>query len=322
LSADLFSLAAPADEPLVELRHGARRVLLAPHVGGAVAAFYETRGADVIHWLRPATDAMLAAHNALGMASFPLLPYCNRIRDARFDFAGEQVDLSGDGNRFPHALHGNAWRRPWRVGETDEASATLHFQHRPSDEAAHHWPFAFDATQHVSLDADALRVTMTLRNLADRPMPFGIGHHPYFPRTANTVVRAQVDAMWHGTPDPLPTHLAAHGSVDALKSPEGLSADAFDLDNHFVGWNRTATIAWPDEGRSVTLSAEAPFDFMVIYAPKILPDELCVEPVSNVADWINLDAAHAQKGGGVLQPGETIRAAFALTTRRVEQQKT
>ncbi|KND61973.1 aldose epimerase family protein [Candidatus Burkholderia verschuerenii] len=317
MSADLFSLAAPAGEPLVELRHGARRVLLAPHVGGAVAAFYETRGADVIHWLRPATEAMLAAHNALGMASFPLLPYCNRIRDARFVFDGEPVDLSDDGNRFPHALHGNAWRRPWRVGESTETRATLHFQHALSDEAGHRWPFAFEASQEIVLDADALHIAMTLRNLADRPMPFGIGHHPYFPRTANTFVHAHVDEMWHGTPDPLPTHLAAHGSVEALKSPQGLSADAFDLDNHFVGWNRAVTIAWPDEHRAVTLSAGAPFDFMVIYAPKQLPDELCVEPVSNVADWINLDVARAQKGGGVLQPGETIRAAFALTTQRV-----
>jgi aldose 1-epimerase len=314
LSADLFSLAAPAGEPLLELRHGARRVLLAPHVGGAIAAFYETRDDRVIHWLRPATGEMLAAHDALGMASFPLLPYCNRIRDARFDFDGERVDLSRDGNRFPHALHGNAWRRPWRVGDVTDASAMLHFHHTPSNAAAHHWPFEFAAMQEISLDADALHVTMTLRNLSDRAMPFGIGHHPYFPRTANTFVHAHVDAMWHGTPDPLPIQVAHHPSVDALNAPSGMRAGEFDLDNHFVGWRRTATIAWPDERRSVTLSAGAPFDFMVIYAPSAFPSLLCVEPVSNIADWINLDGAHAHKGGGVLAAGESVHASFAFTT--------
>jgi aldose 1-epimerase len=317
LSADRFSLAAHSDAPLVELRHGARRVLLAPHIGGSIAAFFETcdsRPGDVVHWLRPATPEMLAARNPLGMASFPLMPYCNRIRDARFTFDGQPVDLTDDGNLFPHALHGNAWRLPWRVGEVSEARAMLHFEHAPSREPAHHWPFAYDATQEIALDAHALHVRLTMRNLSDRPMPFGIGHHPYFPRTRSTVVRAQVDAMWHGTPDPLPLHVGPHPSVDALTSEHGLCADAFDLDNHFVGWKHHATISWPDEARAVTLHADAPFDFMVIYAPANLPALLCVEPVSNVADWVNLDVPRGARGGGVLQPGESVCAAFSLET--------
>jgi aldose 1-epimerase len=315
LSADHFSPADLKDAALIELCDGARRVLIAPHVGGAIAAFYETHDDRVMHWLRPATRAMLAACNPLGMASFPLLPYCNRIRDARFVFDGERIDLSNDGNLFPHALHGNAWRLAWEVGAVSAASARLHLRHTPSNQAARHWPFAYEATQDIALDADALRVSMTLRNLSTRPMPFGIGHHPYFPRSASTFVHAQVDAMWHGTPDPLPTHVAAHPAVDALRSPRGMRAGEFALDNHFIGWNRQATIAWPEEHRSIILEASEPFDFMVIYAPKDFPDLLCVEPVSNVADWANLEVDRAKKGGGVLAPGETMRASFTLTTR-------
>lgn len=308
-------MASGPDAPLIELRHGARRVLLAPHVGGAIAAFFETRGDRVIHWLRPATPDALAARNPLGMASFALLPYCNRIRDARFTFDGTLVDLSDDGNTFPHALHGNAWRLPWEAGDVSEAAATLRLRHEPSREAAHHWPFAYEAEQQIALDADSLKVTISMRNLSDRPMPFGIGHHPYFPRESATFVHANVAAMWHASPDPLPTHLGAHASVDALASERGMAADAFDLDNHFTGWTRTATIAWPDERRSVELNAGAPFDFMVIYAPTFDPSQLCVEPVSNVADWVNLDVDATSKGGGVLQPGESISAGFTLTTR-------
>ncbi|SAK45970.1 aldose 1-epimerase [Caballeronia ptereochthonis] len=305
--------AAPSDQ-LVELRHGERRVLLAPAVGGAIAAFDETHGERVIDWLRPATPAALAARDPLGMASFPLLPYCNRIRDARFVFDGALVDLSGDGNGFAHALHGNAWRLPWRVGDTSKSRARLHLRHEPSREAAHHWPFAYEATQDIALDADALAVTMSARNLSDRPMPFGMGHHPYYPRTRNTRIHARVAAMWHSTPDLLPTHAGPHACVDAMASVEGMSADAFDLDNNFAGWSRAATIAWPDEGRSIMLDAETPFDHLVVYAPASHPGLLCVEPVSNVADWINLDVDRAMKGGAVLQPGESVSARFAWTT--------
>ena len=309
--------AADADT-LVELRHGARRVLLAPHIGGAIAAFDETRDGRVIDWLRPATSAALAARDPLGMASFPLLPYCNRIRDARFTFDGAQVDLSGDGNAFAHALHGNAWRLPWRVKDMSEACACLQFLHEPSNEAAHRWPFAYEATQDIALDADRLTVTISARNLSDRPMPFGMGHHPYYPRTRATRIRARVAAMWHSTPDLLPTHAGPHPCVDAMASDEGMSADAFDLDNNFAGWARRATIAWPDEGRSITLEADTPFDHMVVYAPAAHPELLCVEPVSNVADWINLDVDRAMKGGVVLRQGESFSATFAWTTR-IEQ---
>jgi aldose 1-epimerase len=118
LAADDAFRIALNDAALIELRFEDRRVLLAPHVGGAIAAFYDliSGGNDVLHWLRPASADALAAGNPLGMASFPLLPYCNRLRDARFAFDGREVDLSADGNAFDHALHGHAWRRPWRVG--------------------------------------------------------------------------------------------------------------------------------------------------------------------------------------------------------------
>ncbi|SAL05866.1 aldose 1-epimerase [Caballeronia calidae] len=308
-------MSAAASATRVELRHGARRVLLAPEVGGAIAAFDETRDGRSIDWLRPATPAALAARDPLGMASFPLLPYCNRIRDARFMFEGAIIDLSGDGNAFPHALHGNAWRLPWRVEEVSASRARLHLLHEPSREAAHHWPFAYEATQDIALDAHTLTVTMSARNLSDRPMPFGMGHHPYYPRTRNTRVHARVDAMWHCSPDLLPTHAGPHPCVDAMASREGLSADAFDLDNNFAGWSHTATIAWPDERRAITLHADSPFDHMVVYAPASHPDLLCVEPVSNVADWVNLNVDRALKGGAVLKAGESVIATFAWTTR-------
>jgi aldose 1-epimerase len=326
---DAFRIALD-DAALIELRFEDRRVLLAPHVGGAIAAFYDLpdggnggngggSGRGALHWLRPASADALAACNPLGMASFPLLPYCNRLRDARFAFDGREVDLSADGNAFDHALHGHAWRRPWRVGLVSSNRVELHLNHEPSSEPAHHWPYRYEATQRFELDDSGLFVTMSIRNLADQPMPFGMGHHPYYPRTPATRIHTNVRAMWHATPDLLPTSLAAHPCVDALASPEGLSADAYDLDNNFAGWSRSATIDWPDEHRSVTLCADAPFDHMVLFAPSAHPDQLCVEPVTNTVDFLNLDAPREDIGGGVLMPGETMQARFGWMPRESAQ---
>jgi aldose 1-epimerase len=302
-----------ADDPaLSELRAGNRRALIAPQIGGAIAAFYDLGERDErIHWLRPASPEALAARNPLGMASFPLLPYCNRLRDARFVFNGETVDLSGDGNAFDHALHGHAWRRPWKVVTVSANAVELSLTHEPGDQPAHHWPYAYEATQRIQLtDAGDLQVTLSLHNLADEPMPFGMGHHPYYPRTPSTRIHTGVRAMWHATQDLLPTVLAAHESVEMLASDEGMAADAFDLDNNFAGWSRSATIEWPDENRSVTLTADTTFGHMVLYAPAAHPDLLCVEPVSNTVDFLNLNVAQEDIGGGVLQPGERVQASF------------
>ncbi|MCC8393462.1 aldose 1-epimerase [Paraburkholderia sp. MMS20-SJTR3] len=309
------------DDPAIVARTiavsaGPLRAVLAPDVGGALAAFYEVTPAGPLHWLRPATADAFAQRDPLQMASFPLFPYCNRIRDARFEFDGRAIDLAGNDPRFAHALHGNAWRQPWRVGAHSESSLDLHFEHEPDARVRGDWPFRYRARQRIELRDGGLRITMWAQNLDDRPMPFGMGHHPYYPRTQATRVHADVQAMWHADAAVLPTHLGPHPAVDALRA--GMSPDAFDLDNNFANWTREATIAWPDERRSLTMRADAPFDHMVVFAPANDP-QLCVEPVTNTTDCFNTfgeAGLREQVGGCVLQPGEEIEAALTWTPRR------
>ncbi|ALL63371.1 aldose epimerase family protein [Paraburkholderia caribensis MBA4] len=308
------------DPSLVVLASGDTTLVVAPEVGGSIAAYFdvvrEPTSQRVLHWLRPATRAALASRDPLRMASFPLFPYCNRIRDARFEFGGRTVDLGGDGNGYAHALHGHAWRRPWRIGARTATSVELHFEHVPDADAPGDWPFRYRAIQRIELLGDALRVTLAVQSLSKSPMPFGMGHHPYYPRTSNTVITAHVEAMWHADAQVLPTHLGPHGAVDALRC--GMSADAFELDNNFSGWTRSATIAWPDERRSVSLTAAAPFDHLVVFAPAN-DAQLCVEPVTNTTDCFNAnanDGARERAGYRVLQPGETLSAELNWTPRR------
>lgn len=311
---ELAWLDDPAIAPtLVTLSAGALRVVVAPELGGALAAFYEVTPAGLQHWLRPATTAAFELRDPLRMASFPLFPYCNRIRDARFEFDGVTVDLSGNDPRFAHALHGNAWRRPWTVGARTASSVELHFEHVPDARVPGDWPFRYRASQRIELIDGALGITLSARNLADVPMPFGMGHHPYYPRTAATRVHADVQAMWHADADVLPTRLGPHPAVDALR--EGMSPDAFDLDNNFANWSREATIAWPDEHRQLTLTADAPFDHMVIFAPAN-DTQLCVEPVTNTTDCFNTVGSREHVGGCVLQPAEEMSASLRWTPQR------
>ena len=302
------------DPSLIALRSGRAELRVAPQVGGSIAAYYERTGEGLLHWLRPATRAALAARDPLQMASFPLFPYCNRIRNARFEFDGRPINLAGDGNTFAHALHGHAWRRAWQVGARTASSVQLDLDHTPDPRVTGDWPFRYSARQQIELIGDALHVTLSARNLDDGPMPFGMGHHPYYPRTRDTRVTASVAAMWHADPAVLPTHLGAHPAVEALR--EGMLADAFDLDNNFTGWGREAVIAWPEERREVTLIADAKFGQMVVFAPAS-EALLCVEPVSNTTDCFNLSSETREHVGGcVLMPGEEISGVLKWVPAR------
>ncbi|HZF22715.1 MAG TPA: aldose 1-epimerase, partial [Burkholderiales bacterium] len=54
------------------------------------------------------------------------------------------------------------------------------------------------------------------------------------------------------------------------------------------------------------MSAEPPLSYLVVYTPPSR-EFVCVEPVSNTVDWLNLGHLEtAQIGGMVLSPGATI----------------
>ena len=142
-------------------------------------------------------------------------------------------------------------------------------------------------------------------------MPAGLGWHPYFPRTPHTTITAGVRAMWLTDGEMMPTALAAEPPVAALE--RGVAADAVALDNCFTGWSGRAVIEWPELGARLTMTAEAPLDFLVVYTPPRRP-YFCVEPVSHMTDAVNQAATgRADAGLRVLEPGELVRAAITLT---------
>ncbi|HYG91141.1 MAG TPA: aldose 1-epimerase [Azospirillum sp.] len=291
---------------VVTISAGPLTLGVAPEVGGSIARFSGVHRGQAIDWLRPATPEALAARDPLGMASFPLIPFCNRVRDGRFSFNGTEVRLPANYAASRHAIHGHAWQRPWAVVEHGPSMLTLGFEHRPDD-----WPFAYTARQTFELTAEELTVRLAVINRGTTAMPLGLGHHPYLPRTPETTVTAQVGAIWSTDTEVMPTRLERTWVTDRLAT--GLRIADADLDNNFTGWDRTATIRWPERDAALRMTADAPLDFMVAYTPSH-EDFFCLEPVGNCTDWPNLvDLGPEQVGGMVLAPGETTEVRFRLT---------
>jgi aldose 1-epimerase len=247
------------------LRAGRLALDLAPQAGGSITRF-AVDGADL---LRPSATAS-GGNNAC----YPLVPFSNRIANGRLAFDGTTVELAPNWPGVRHAMHGDGWARPWTVARSDGRSAELVYEH----DGKQGWPFRYRARQSFRLDERALAVAMSLETLEQRPVPGGIGLHPFFVRDADSALAFKADSVWLADAEVLPTERVAVPAAWDFSRPRPV--DGAPLDNCFSGWEGTASIAWPSRRLRLDLSATEPFRHLVVFVP---PGRnfFCVEPVSH-----------------------------------------
>jgi aldose 1-epimerase len=236
------------------------------------------------------------------LGSFPLVPFSNRIRDGRFDFAGRRHQLPRSFAAVAHPLHGHGWQSAWTLTEHSAACAELLLRH-PADD----WPWRYWARQRFTLDDSGLHHELDLHNDSDEPMPAGVGLHPYFVRSADVRLFAQLPQVWPTDADCLPS--AAVATPAAWDFTAGRRIAELALDHCFSGWDGRAVIDWPTARCRLVIDAAPPLTTLVIYSPAG-GDFFCVEPVSHVTDAINLSQRGVSgTGAAVLLPGQTLHAS-------------
>ena len=292
---------------VIELRAGATRLEVAPEIGGSITRYASERAGRIVDWMRPASPDALAERAPGGMSSFPLVPFSNRIRDARFRFRGRDVQLPQNFRPEPHAIHGHGWRARWTVVERAEARLTVEYRH-----PAGAWPWAYAAQQTFDLDDERLRVRFAVTNEAAEPMPVGFGLHPYFVRTPRALVRADVGPMWEADADVMPIRLVPPPQ-QLLPGGAGLNLDAAPLDNNFTRFGGRAVIEWPEWNARLRVEADPVYACLVVYTPAGR-DFFCVEPATNCIDGFNLaDRGRRDTGLIVLDPGDTAAGDVTFT---------
>jgi aldose 1-epimerase len=104
-----------------------------------------------------------------------LLPWPNRLRNGRWSWAGEELQLPVSSPESPSATHGFVSWQPWTVLAATDSTASVGtvIEARPG------YPFRLVAALDYALAADRLDVTVRVRNLGSVPAPFGAGMHPY-----------------------------------------------------------------------------------------------------------------------------------------------
>ncbi len=283
-----------SDQALLVLRAGELEVELSPSTGGAIRNF--TR---VEHGSRQAVlrECHTGETSVLAAASFPLVPYVNRIREGRFTFRGREVMIAPNMPGDISPLHGQGWLGEWEVESASATAATLRFDHPAAE-----WPWGYEAVQTFTLDSGGLHVQLTCTNRSSTPMPCGLGFHPYFPCTAETVLDTSVACAWEIDQNVLPTaKVPATGRFDLANR----QVCGQDLDHGFGGWGGSATITDVAAGTRVAMSSPNA-RFFQLYSPPS-GDIFVIEPVTHANAALNApESEWAELGMQVLEPGESM----------------
>lgn len=277
---------------MVTLTCGQSVCTIFPEIGGSIGSWL----IDEQPMLRSASDIAVAARNPLGMASFPLVPFSNRIGNAKFEWQGHQHRIRKNFPPERHAIHGIGWTTQWAITAQTEATLTLECQYEVDDE----WPWPFAAKQHFALAEDALQLTLSVENLAPHDVPLGFGHHPYFDSDGASL-QFNADHVWTNANNHLPRVPAS--PVGQFDFSEAATVNGRKLDHCYDGVGTSARIRWDDRRRGVDICHGMPA--ATVYIPPH-SDHFCFEPVSHMNNAINLQ--------NVAAPMHVVASGEAYTT--------
>ena len=276
---------------------------LSPSTGGAISRFAYRGAGDPISILR---ESRTPLENVLEAASFPLVPYVNRIRGGSFTFRGKEIRLAPNMSGDPSPLHGQGWLNPWSVEQADEASALLSYRHEAAE-----WPWAYEARQEFRVDESVLCVSLNCTNTSDEQMPCGLGQHPYFPCGPETRIDTNVTFAWTVDEKVLPVaKVPAAGRYDL--SDRRICGQ--DLDNGFEGWTGRVLMSDPDWPYELELSSPQA-RFFQIYSPAS-GGIFVAEPVTHANAALNApETDWPELGMRILEPGEEMRLDMRIEVR-------
>ncbi|MDX3805909.1 aldose epimerase family protein [Bosea thiooxidans] len=283
---------------MLELEAAGLKATIAPEAGGIVSSL-DWRGPDGrLHAvLKPPGEAApsTAAPNFCG--TWALLPFANRafggvVDDGERRFIVPLNDPGGNGS-----IHGFGWQSTWEVSRYDRGHTVL--EHRRMEGPD---PYRYHARQEITLAKDGMTIRLSIVNEADTALPYGIGHHPWFPCAEDTrlVMRADGALVFGEAFRAIGQQAFTDGGPYA--APKPFRRDAVTAWS-FLGWDGRARIETPSSGLAITLTASGNLNCPVVWAPAGA-DFLCVEPQSHAIGAPSEPAARAAAPLKRLQPGE------------------
>ena len=289
-----------AEHPIFWLSHADQRLGLLPTLGGGVAAWQLRRAPEWLDLWRPWAGSL----DRYTLASMPMLPWCNRVSGGGFNHDGVFYPMQLNRAGEPYPIHGDGWLQPWQLSQTAENSCEMTLKSQAFDGN----PYTYQATQRFVLLDGGMDQTLEVTHQGYKALPYGLGQHPWFPRSAQTRMTASVQGVWLSGNDPLPTGHSPHFPI-GWDPRGGMKVVDTLVDNVYTGWSGHATIAWPEHQLALSMSVPDLVrrgendGYCLLYLPPS-GQAFCLEPMTHPVDAFHLPG---KPGLQVLQAGESLK---------------
>ena len=278
MTPDRFGVAPSGDQ--FEIAFESQRAVIV-EVGGGIRT-YSVGGNDIL-------DGYGVEERCPSGRGQILIPWPNRIQDGSYEFDGQHHQLPLTEPTLGNTIHGLSRWEAWRAAERDPSRVVMeHTIH-----AQPGYPFTLALRVDYSLADDGLSVSTTATNIGADTCPYGAGAHPYLTLGTPTVDRLVLQAPGR--------RVLVHDERDLPVGSEPVDGTEFDfrearpigttiLDNAFTDLERgpdgraRVTLHDPEAGRTVTLSVDEHYGYLMLFTGDPLPDvnrrALAVEPMT------------------------------------------
>jgi aldose 1-epimerase len=291
----------------VELASAEQRAWVV-EVGGGLRA-YSVRGRERLDGY--AADEMCSS--ARGQC---LVPWPNRIRDGRYEFAGSSQQLPLTEPERQCAIHGLARWANWTVADQAVDSVTMEHLLHPQPG----YPHTLRLAVEYRLDSDGLTVRTTATNVGASACPYGAGAHPYLtvgtPNVDSVVLRSPGRTRLTSDERGIPVGAEpVEGSEYDFRRPRPIGKTK--LDTAFTDLERNndgrarVRLASPGGDLATTFWLDESYRYLMLFTGDPLPDvsrrSLGIEPMTCAPNAY-------QSGDGLvtLEPGESLSASWGV----------
>lgn len=291
---------------MITLQGGAYSARIAPETGGIISRLDWTapKGGQqaLLHAPFGATPST-AAPNMFG--TWTMVPFANRAFGGLVDDGKRCFHVMHNNPRGGGNIHGFGWQSAWTVAASDQSKAVLEHRREAGDD-----PYRYLARQAVSLGEDGMTVALSVTNEAEEALPYGLGHHPWFPCAQDTRL-----GMTAGGCVTLDDAFRPSGSERLKDGGPYAGNPVFSTGKetawNFLDWNGIARIETPSRKLAIVLSAGESLRVPVVWAPAGA-DFLCIEPQSHAIGAPSEEVARQIAPLALLQPGETLAGWFRI----------
>ncbi len=278
---------------------------------GATLRHYSVDGEPLLH-------GFAADERASGGRGQLLAPWPNRLKDGSYRFDGQDYHLPLSEPDRHNAIHGLVRWAAWaQTAASDDAVELSHVVYPQPG-----YDFTLSLCVRYQLQDSGLSVTARARNIGQRPLPYGLGAHPYLmlgePPVDHLVLTCPATSRLETDERQIPTGrlLPVDGTDFDFRAPRRIAGTVLDTaftDFELVQGELRVEVERPETGAKARLWADSSHRFLMLFTGDSLPQDqrrrgLGVEPMTCAPNAL-------QSGDGLvtLEPGQDCVSSWGIT---------